>query len=146
MSMIKDWFLFTYIYTVVYSFFLFLFDNWLQIKWRIEEESKCLRQKLDQFFVLFFCCLFKIFIGEVCVNTCRRKYCVSKIDKISFHFCFSYYSLTSPKNRSDSLWIRICRLILRLHIHHLELHLIFIYILVKNMVSNNHHFLSSEVT
>jgi hypothetical protein len=84
---------FIYLNACLLSFF---FDNWLQIKWRIGEESKCLRQKLNEFFfVLFFCCLFKIFIGEVCVNTCRRKYCVSKIDKISFHFCFSYDSLTS---------------------------------------------------
>jgi len=114
MSMIKDWFLFTYISrskpSSTYSHFLF--DNWLRIKWRIEEESKCLRQKLDEFFLFyFFCCLLKIFISEVCVNTCRRKYCVSKIDKISFQFCFSSNSLTSPKKkktRSDSLWIPIC--------------------------------------
>jgi hypothetical protein len=75
------------------------------------------------FFVLFFCCLSKIFLGEVCVNTCRRKYCVSKIDKISFLFCFSYDSLTSPKNKNDSLWTLIFRLmIFRFHIH-FELHL-----------------------
>jgi hypothetical protein len=32
----------------------FFFDNWLQIKWRIGEESKCLRQKLNQFFCFIF--------------------------------------------------------------------------------------------
>jgi hypothetical protein len=46
----------------------------------------------------------RYFIGEVCVNTCRRKYCVSKIDKISFQFCFSYDSLTSPKKIEVTLY------------------------------------------
>jgi hypothetical protein len=123
----------------------FLFDNWLRIKWRIEEESKCLRQKLDEFFLFyFFCCLLKIFISEVCVNTCRRKYCVSKIDKISFQFCFSSNSLTSPKKKKLEVtlyeYLFVC-LILRLHIH-LDLHLIFIKIRFQTIII----FLSREVT
>jgi hypothetical protein len=106
---------------------LFFFDNWLQIKWR----KSMLKAKVRSIF--FFCCLWKIFIGEVCVNTCCRKYCVSKIDKISFQVCFSSDSLTSSlfrkkQTRNDSLWIPIYRLILRLH---------------RNKVSNNHHFLIS---
>ena len=95
MSMIKDWFLLSPIsiflsspLSSVLSFALFVIID----SKSNEDKSECLGQSFNQFLLVFLrlslSSTLKIRSGEVCVNTCHRKYCVSQIDKLSSEVLF----------------------------------------------------------